>query len=122
MKTTNPERFVMLQINDGGLAGVTKLIHQRDLQLRDSSLLLALMSHTDTVTGRIKVMSQVLADDLGVQDADIRAGISRLKKNHLLRLVRNRYTGERYYLLNPWVVRSGKDQAVGLAMREFQEA
>jgi hypothetical protein len=31
-------------------------------------------------------------------------------------------TGQWFYLLNPWMVQSGKPQAIGLAMKQFQEA
>ena len=121
METTD-NRFVMLQLSDGGLSQAVQLIGERKLQPRDAALLLALMSHTDTMTGRIRVTSQRLSEQLGVQDSEVRAGIGRLKKQHQLRLIRNVETGERYYLLNPWVVRSGKDRAVGLVMKEFTEA
>lgn len=112
----------MLQIHDGGLAQVVRLASERKLQLRDATVLLALMSHTDTMTGRIHVTSERIAEQIGSQDSEVRAGIARLKKHHLLRLIKDRDTGARYYLLNPWVVCSGKDRAVGLAKKEFSEA
>jgi hypothetical protein len=122
MEITDSSRFVMLQLNDGGVAQVVRLAGERKIELRDSVLLLALMAHTDTMTGRIHVTSQRLAEDTGSTDSEMRAGIARLKRHHLLRLIKDRDTGSRYYLLNPWVVCSGKDRAVGLAKREFMEA
>ena len=110
----------MVQIQD--LTRLVELAGQRKLELRDCALILALITHTEASTGRIKVTAPRLAEDLQVQEAEVRAGISRLKKQLMLRLIKNRDTGERYYLLNPWVVRSGRESLVGLAMQEFKAA
>lgn len=110
----------MVQLQD--LTRLIELAGQRKLALRDGALILALISHTEAGTGRIYVTAARLAEDLQVTESEVRAGISRLKKQLLLRLIKHRDTGDRYYLLNPWVVRSGKEGAVGLAMKEFKEA
>lgn len=111
----------MLQLSD--LSGTVELIAQRTLQPRDAAVMFALMSHTSTHSGKISVTSAGLAQDLQMQEADIRASLSRLKRQHLLRLISNRATGERYYRLNPWLVRSSaKGGLFGLACKEFQEA
>ena len=110
----------MVQLQD--LTRFIELAGQRKLELRDGVLVLALISHTEAGTGRIKVTASRLAQDLQVQEAEVRAGLARLKKQLQLRQIRHRDTGERYYLLNPWTVRSGKESAIGLAMKEFREA
>lgn len=110
----------MVQLQD--LTRLVELAGQRKLALRDGALILALISHTEVSTGRIYVTAAQLADDLQVAESEVRAGISRLKKQLLLRLIKRRDTGDRYFLLNPWVVRSGKPAAIGLAMQQFKEA
>lgn len=120
MKTTEAARFVMLQIND--TSHVVSLFGKRLLQPRDAGVLLALMAHTDTLTGRIHVTANHLAEELQCQPSEIRNAFARLKKHHLLRKVANKETGQWFYLLNPWMVQSGKPQAISLAMKQFQEA
>lgn len=121
MKTTNGPSFVVLQIED--TERVTLLIGKRVLQLRDAAVLLALMGHVSTYSGRIKATSKLIAQQLQMQETDVRASFSRLKQNQLLRQIRNEHTGERYYRLNPWMVRaSGEGKVHGLSMKEFEEA
>ena len=123
MNATGTEwRFVMLQLKDGALGGVVQRIGERKLQPRDAALFMALMSHTDTMTGRIYVTADQVAADLKITPSEARAGIGRLKREHQLRLVVEPGTGRRYYLLNPWVVQSGKPPAIGLAMKQFADA
>lgn len=110
----------MLQLRD--LEKVVTLLGERKLRPRDAGVLLAFMRHTDTRTNRIHVTADQLALDLQANPSEIRSAIGRLKREHLLRLVVERATGRRYYLLNPWVVQSGKPPAIGMAMKQFQEA
>lgn len=121
MQSTNTPQFVMLQLTD--LERTIELLGTRTLQLRDAAVMLALMAHTDTYSGRIRVTAKKVAEELAIQEADARSSLARLKKQHLLRLVKDNNTGDRYYRLNPWMVRSSsKGGLLGLAMKEFQEA
>ena len=110
----------MLQLKD--LERLVSLLGQRSLRPRDAGVVFALMCHTDTYSGRIFVTASQLAMDLQITESEARAAIGRLKKEHLLRLIQERNTGKRYYLLNPWLVQSGKPAAIGLAMKQFKEA
>ena len=118
---TKPD-FAMVKIKD--LQRMLELTATRDLQLRDGTLLLALISHTHTFSGRVQVTSRRLALDLGMTESDIRAGLARLIKHHMVRRVRNENTGELYYRLNPWTVSTTRDGSAleGLAQKEFMEA
>lgn len=113
----------MLRItSSAGLGRLIQHLGERALKPRDAGVFLALMAHTDTFTGRIHVSANQIAADLNSNPSEVRAAIARLKQQHLLRSIVDPISGNRYYLLNPWVVQSGKPQAVGLAMKEFQEA
>ena len=121
MKATSSPQFVMLQLTD--LERMIQSISSRNLQLRDAAVMLALMTHTDTYSGRIKVTAHQLALDLNMQEADARSALARLKKENLLRLVNDKNTGERYYRLNPWMVRSSSKAGLwAMATREFEDA
>jgi len=120
MDSTEAARFVMLQLKD--LEKVVVLLGERKLKPRDAGVFIALMRHTDTFTNRIHVTADQLAEDQQVNPSEVRAALGRLKREHLLRLIQEKGTGRRYYLLNPWVVQSGRSAAIGLAMKQFQEA
>jgi DNA-binding MarR family transcriptional regulator len=120
MNTTDAARFLMLQLRD--LERLVSLLGKRTLKPRDAGVVFALMCHTDTYSGRIFATAAQLAEDLQITESEARAAIGRLKKQHLLRQVADRMSGRKYYLLNPWVVQSGKPQAIGMAMKEFQAA
>lgn len=110
----------MLQLRD--LDRIVQLLGERQLKPRDAGVVLALMCHTETYSGRIFATAAQVAEDLQITESEARAAIARLKREHLLRQVSDRRAGRRYYLLNPWIVQSGKPQAIGMAMKEFQEA
>ena len=98
------------------------LCAQRVLEPRDGMLLWCLLSFADHTTGRIRVSATGLADRMQTNPSEVRAGLARLKKQHLLRQIKTPGTGERYYRVNPWMVSCGKPQSIGLAMKEFEEA
>ena len=110
----------MVQLMD--LERVMELICQRKLQPRDFSVMGALITQMDTYTCRVHTTAETIAGLLGMNPSAVRSSMSRLKKEHQLRLIREARTGNRYYLLNPWTVRAGKSQAVGMAMQQFKEA
>ena len=114
--------FAMVKIKD--LQRMIDLAATRDLELRDGMLMLALISHTHTYSGRVLVTVHRLAADLQMNESDVRSGVARLIKHHLLRRVKDRDTGEIYYRLNPWCVSTTRDGSAleGLAQREFMEA
>lgn len=120
MNDTKRPVFAMVQIKD--VERMRKLIGERKLELRDAATVWTLLSYLDTYSGRIRVTAVRIAEDLQCQPTDVRASISRLKKQHLLRQVRDRNTGEHYYRLNPWMVQTANGSLLGVAMKEFQEA
>jgi hypothetical protein len=112
--------FVMVHLKD--TERLMDLYAQRALEPRDGMLLWCLLSFADHTTGRIRASANGLADRMQSNPAEVRAGLARLKKQHLLRQIKSATSGERYYRVNPWMVTCGKPQAIGLAMKEFQEA
>lgn len=124
MKATekaNTPRFAMLELKE--TQRVKELVGQRVLQLRDVAVIWTLLSHTSSYSGRIKVTAAKVAGELQVTENEVRACFARLKKNHLLRQIKDPDTGERYYRLNPWMVSTNSGGSLfGLACKEFGEA
>lgn len=118
---TNTPEFVVLTIED--LGRLEELIGSRTLQLRDAAVFISLARATSTYSGRITITSAAIAKRLQMPVSGVKEAISRMKKQNLLRHVKDPDTGERYYRLNPWVIRtSGEGSLLGLAMKEFTEA
>lgn len=114
---TNP--FMAVYLKD--VAAIVAKAKTRELKPMDGMVLLALMSEADWSTGRINVTSTDLGERLGMQAAQIRACISRLKRQHLVRYIKGK--GNQYfYCLNPWVVQPGTAQSEAYIKQCFQEA
>jgi hypothetical protein len=121
VKRANKPEFAMLQLDE--LQKLIELFASRQLQPRDAVVLLGLLTHTDTFSGKIRVSTARLAEELQANESGLRASMSRLKKADVLRLVRSRDTGETYYRINPLLIcTSGKSGLFGLAMVEFTDA
>lgn len=121
MTTTNKPSFVMVQLTD--IDRLMELFATRELMHRDASVIFALISGTDTYSGKVRLTANGLANQLQITPNEARAAIARLKKQHLVRHIKDPKTGETYYRLNPWMVRSTGSVALQtLAMREFEEA
>ncbi len=121
MTTTNKPSFVMVQLTD--IDRLMELFASRELMHRDASVIFALISGTDTYSGKVRLTANALANQLQITPNEARAAIARLKKQHLVRHIKDPKTGEAYYRLNPWMVRSTGSVALQtLAMREFEEA
>ena len=70
-----------------------------------------------------RLMELFASNQLQITPNAARAAIARLKKQHLVRHIKDPKTGETYYRLNPWMVRSTGSVALQtMAMREFEEA
>lgn len=117
----NRPRFAMVTLED--MERLTALVCNRQLHLMDMATFTALLGHTCTYSGRIAVTAVRLAEQLGVRECDMRKSLARLKKQNVLRLIRDRNTGERYYRLNPAIVQTcGKKGLQAMAAKEFAEA
>jgi hypothetical protein len=121
MKPTVRERFVKLVHTEQG-AVLMDLLKQRKLLPRDIAVFTALAFAADTKTGRIHATADAVAEQMGLKPPCVRSCFSRLKAQHVLRLIHDKRTGARFYLLNPWMLRAGTPANEGMAMRQFQEA
>jgi len=100
----------------------------RDLHPRDLGVMVAMLSYTETYSGRIPVTAMLIAERLNMSVKEVHACIARLKKQHILRLIQDKRTGARYYRLHPSLVSTWADRGSDgkgyyqLAMKEFEEA
>jgi hypothetical protein len=97
-------------------------VKAKQLQPRDLAVLLALMGNMNWRSGRAQVTPNGLADQLGVVGSNVRASISRLRKQLLISRVVDRYTGEAYFLINPYLAAVGGPQRRGHLWQQFQNS
>ena len=113
---TNPWMSLYLK----AVAAVTAKISTRDLQPMDAAVFLGLAGEADWSTGRINITSAELGERLGMGSAQIRACISRLKKQHLVRWVKHKTST--FYCINPWVLKPATAQSCNFIEQCFREA
>jgi predicted transcriptional regulator len=75
----------------------------RGLMHQDVTVLFRLVDCTDWRSGKAKITVNQLAEDLALQPSNVSLSISRLKKELLVVMIRERSTGDRYFLPNPYL-------------------
>jgi hypothetical protein len=96
-------------------------IKRRELMPRDFAVLFAVLSLCDTKTGRVRFIIQELGEELGMHPTVVSSSIRRLKK-HLLIANCVDPDGDRYYLINPYLLSVGRRQRWGLLLKRFELA
>ena len=114
------ERFVMVhQAPD--LEGLFEALARRDLQHRDMSVMLAMISRMDR-TGKVRVTALALSEQLGIHHNVCISAISRLRKHAVVVKVYDRQAGSHYFILNPYVASIGGPQTRGHLWAQFKAA
>ena len=120
-RSNGNENFVMVFPEElcekAVLAVKAKTLHPRDL-----AVLVALLSNVNWRSGRAQITPNGLAQQLGMLDSNIRASISRLRKQLLISRVLNRGSGENYFLINPYLASVGGPSRRGHLWQQFQES
>lgn len=102
-------------------AKLIQLVQEKKLANRDITILLAIMSKINVRTGRAKFMVKNLAAEFNTSASSISASISRLKKEFVVASFVE-YSGDKYYMVNPYLLSVGSKQRWGLAVRTFFSA
>ena len=106
MNLSDPNRFEDFRVvHSEGMALVWAAVRRkpRGLMPRDVMVLLRLVDCTDWRSGKAEVTVNQLAEDLAIQATHCSLSISRLKKELLVVTVREKRTGHRYFLPNPYL-------------------
>lgn len=98
------------------------LFAARELQLRDSAVLLVLIGVRDWRTGKSRISASAIASRLGVDPATCRASLARLKRHGLAVWVANYAEGENFYMVNPSLVFTGTPQQQAVIWERFRMA
>ena len=93
-------------------------IKKRELQPRDFLVLFAMMSVCDTKTGKIKFAVQSLAEEIGMNKTTFSNSIKRLKVNLIIAFILEE-NGEKYYIINPYLVSVGGKGKWAFTLKKF---
>jgi predicted transcriptional regulator len=114
------DRFVMFhQTRD--LETLLDAVAKRDLQLRDLSVLVALVAHMDR-SGRVRVTGAALAEKLDINHSTCISSMTRLRQQQVIARVFDKASGERYFLVNPFIFSVGGPQRRNHLWAQFKAA
>jgi hypothetical protein len=114
------ENFVMVHQRD--LDSTIALIGERRLELRDAAVFLVLLNYVNWRSGRASVSAKYIAERLNVKLPVAVSAITRLKKENLVSRVIDQRTGERYFLVNPYLASVGGPQRRGHLWQQFKDS
>lgn len=97
-------------------------VKQKTLQPRDLAVLIALLGNVNWRSGRAQITPSGLAQQLGILDGNCRASISRLRKQLLISRMVDRYSGESYFLINPYLASVGGPSRRGHLWQQFKDS
>ena len=98
------------------------LISERRLELRDMAVYVGLISEMNWRTGRVRLTARALARKLNIKDSVCVMSLGRLKKELLVVRVREKRSGDVYFLLNPHFASVGGVKRRGYLQSQFEEA
>ena len=105
------ESFISLY--DSGVKNIFNLLASGSLHPKDVSVLLAFMYFTNWKTGRCKCTVDAIGRKLGRCRSNLYQSIKRLKQAGLMATVKFEVTGERVYLMSPYLLRVGGPRSRG---------
>lgn len=114
------ENFVMFHQEE--FENVFGLISERRLELRDMAVYVGLISEMNWRTGKVKLTARALAKKLNIKDSVCVMSLGRLKKELLIVRVREKRSGDVYFLMNPHFASVGGVKRRGYLQSQFEEA
>lgn len=105
-----------------GLKELFSLMAKGELSGKDISVLAIYSAYADWRTGRCRLTVEGLGQILGHKKATLYPSLRRLKARQLLVPARDPRTKERYFIVNPYLLRAGSGRARGFLIKSFNEA
>lgn len=102
-----------------GLFTLTSKLANGELQNRDFVVLMIYAIHSDWRTGRCRLTIQRVAEILKHKVQTLYPSIRRLKEQNLLVPIQDSRTGEKLYIISPFILKAGSNQARGLMLKTY---
>ncbi len=101
---------------------VERLVKGKQLNYGHVGVLLLLISRMDPNTGRVNVTATALAESMERDAQPVRQMVSGLLRHQLIARGRDEATGQRFFLIHPYIASVGGPQRRGFLWKQFTEA
>ena len=98
------------------------LVKGKQLNYAHVGLLYLLMGRMNPNTGHVDVTANALAQQLERDPAQIRHMVAALLRHQLIARARDEATGQRFFLVHPYLASVGGPQRRGFLWKQFSEA
>jgi len=120
LKDDKESDFMLLY--EAGLSTLVEKIATSKLQHKDLTVLVIHVIHSDWRTGRCRLTLQKVAEILGHQVKTLYPSIRRLKDQNLLVPIKDSRTGEKLYIISPFLLKVGSGKARGFLLKTYYDA
>ena len=120
LENDNKSDFMLLY--EAGLSTLIEKIAANELQHKDLTVLMIHVIHSDWRTGRCRLTLQRVAEILGHQVKTLYPSIRRLKDQNLLVPIKDLRTGEKLYIISPFLLKVGSGQSRGFLLKTYYDA
>jgi hypothetical protein len=107
---------------EAGFSTLVEKIATNELQHKDLTILMIHVIHSDWRTGRCRLTLQRVAEILGHQVKTLYPSIRRLKDQNLLVPIKDSRTGEKLYIISPFLLKVGSGKARGFLLKTYYDA
>lgn len=108
-------------INFMQIRKLLELVVQRKLELRDLTMLLAIVSHMKRSSGLCFATSLKIAETVSANPTVVYSSVKRLQVEKVIIKTCYKKTGQYCFLVNPWVIYMGTPKHVGFLKKTFMQ-
>lgn len=120
LKDSSTDKFISLYADK--LLSVVSHIAAKRLINRDFIILMVYIIHSDWRTGRCRLTVKKIGEILGHKVQTVQPCIKRLVKQNLIVPVEDRKTGEKLYIISPFLLKVGSGQSRGFLLKTYYDA